>query len=531
MSLSLSLSLSLGGSQGGGGYVTLPTYATIATFGDSITVGTSASDLTHPGTFWASLLATQVGATLSNQGVSGTVLQNSNDSGGSARANNGRDRFISALTGASLKAAAFIAYGFNDARYTAAPATLNVANYKNDYREIINGLLSTGYARSDIYIGSPYGISDTGLNTGSTGFTGQTRVGFETFVTAAYEVAEEFGVRYCDLYAATNNATFYTNTDANDSIHPTDTGHATIFAAWRDRTLLVNSRAAPATVSASVLAQAVTVTAAAVSGAASYEYALISAYADALTNTNGAFTSVAAGTYRAKSRAVFSGGTKGPWTFATSDSTVAAASGIFVSDTFTDTNGVALTSHNAPTGGAWTLQSGNTTSAAPAIQSNQLYCAGTTGVFQNAGVPAGADMYAQADFTKLSAETGASIGLALRMQTGANTLYWARFIEGTGWQIWKTSAGASAQRGSTVTSPTFNVSDVKTVRFEVQGAGLTPGVDDPVLRLIVDGSTIINTTDNAGTRIATAGFAGIRSATAVTTTTGVHMDNYEAGTL
>ena len=35
---------------------------------------------------------------------------------------------------------AVIAYGFNDARYIAAPSTFNVAEYANDLREVLNGL-------------------------------------------------------------------------------------------------------------------------------------------------------------------------------------------------------------------------------------------------------------------------------------------------------------------------------------------------------------------------------------------------------
>lgn len=216
-------------SQGGGGPLPMPaSVASVVGLGDSITVGQQASDAAHQ---WINLVSAALSAgTPLNQGIQGTVLQNSNDSGGAPRTNNGRDRYVSALLGTNKKEMAFVAYGFNDARYTGAPSTLNVANYTVDLREVVKGLLGGGYGPDRICIVSPYWISDTGLNTGSAGFTGQTRALFEQFVAAAASVAAEFGVYYADAYAAMRDnggeSLIYT-----DFIHPIDAGHAVIAAA------------------------------------------------------------------------------------------------------------------------------------------------------------------------------------------------------------------------------------------------------------------------------------------------------------
>lgn len=226
MSLSNSISISLVSRLNGSRTFSFPSAVdSVVVFGNSIAAGQNASVAANR---WINLVATALGAgTPLNQGIAGTVLQNSADSGGSARSNNGRDRYVTALLGTNKRDMVFIAYGFNDARYTGAPSTFNVANYENDLREVVAGLINGGYAQSEICILSPYYITDTGLATGSAGFTGQTRSGFEEFVTASASVAEDYGVYYVDIYAymLANGAGTLIDTD---NIHPNDTGHAVI---------------------------------------------------------------------------------------------------------------------------------------------------------------------------------------------------------------------------------------------------------------------------------------------------------------
>ncbi len=106
-------------------YIKVPSYATANIMGDSYTTGSLASSGANA---FPALLATALGFTLTNKGVSGSVFQNSNDSTGSPRADNGTDRFSLASTaanggiiGSNAKAALFIALVFNDARYIGAP--------------------------------------------------------------------------------------------------------------------------------------------------------------------------------------------------------------------------------------------------------------------------------------------------------------------------------------------------------------------------------------------------------------------------
>lgn len=519
--------------RGSAAGLSLPAYASIATFGDSITAGSSALATANR---WANRLATALGASLSNQGIAGTVLQNSADAGGAPMANNGRDRFAVALTGVNKKAAAFICYGFNDARYIGAPGTFNVTQYTNDYREMLNGLVMGGYELSDIYVAAPYHITDTGLVSygADPNFSGQSRAGFEAYVAATAQVAAEFGVRYCDLYTAVNSPDWIANVDAGDHIHPDDAGHAYITTAWLTRTVETNARPRPASV-ANIRngANQIDATCAAIAGATSYELALVSAFVNLSTQSgaslSASFTSLAAGDYRVKARGVFADGGKGPWTFASADISIAAPTGIFISDSFTAAAGSNLVGHMPETGGAWSLQPGASTSAGPKISSaGRLYQAGTVAVMQNAAVAGGADMYVAADLVALSIITGNSVGLGVRMQAATNTLYWSRYLPGTGWQIFKTINGTTQQLGSTVAAPALVAGQTKQMRLEVTGT------IDPVLTLRVDGTSILTATDNAGTRITAAGKAGIRSITGGTIdtdTTGIHMDNFKADTL
>lgn len=201
-----------------------PFVGSTVAMGDSITVGAAA---TAPANRWVNIVTTELGSTLVNAGIGGTVLQNSNGAGGTPLNNNGRDRYESVMTGAAKRELGIVAYGFNDARYTAAPATFNVTEYINDYREIITGLLAAGYSNNRILIVGPHYITDAGLATGTAGFTGQTREGFLEYVYAARQVAYEFQVLYFDSYhhmEANGGASLI----SEDDIHPNNQGHAVI---------------------------------------------------------------------------------------------------------------------------------------------------------------------------------------------------------------------------------------------------------------------------------------------------------------
>lgn len=215
------------GGGGGGQQISLPaSVVNLAAFGDSYTQGTGASGAAQR---YINIVAASIaGGIVLNQAISGTVLQNSFDAGGAPMANNGRDRFAGALTGAAAQRETLvIAYGYNDARYVASPSTFNVQQFENDYREVLDGLLAAGYRRDRIILVTPWWISDVGLTTGSSGFSGQTRSGFEAYVSVVKSLAAQYDTYLADAYAAMRDGGG-ASLIGSDNIHPNDAGHAVI---------------------------------------------------------------------------------------------------------------------------------------------------------------------------------------------------------------------------------------------------------------------------------------------------------------
>jgi lysophospholipase L1-like esterase len=197
----------------------------LATFGDSIT---QALHIDPPAARWANRLAALLGVSLVNRGLSGTVLQNSPDATGKPRAGNGRSRYAADLLGPGRTDLVAIVYGTNDARYTAAPATLNHDGFVRDYRAILAGLFNAGYAPEAIVIGSPPHLPDAGFAVGAEdGFAGQTREAFQRFVGTVKTIARDTGT----YYAPINEAMASPEADAlilPDHVHPPAAGHARI---------------------------------------------------------------------------------------------------------------------------------------------------------------------------------------------------------------------------------------------------------------------------------------------------------------
>ena len=202
----------------------------LAVFGDSITVGLNAS---APSEAWPALLAKAANIpVVRNRAISGTILQGGAMANGWPRPDNGVGRYREALLGEDGAEALAILYGYNDGRYTAAPATLNAQAFRRDYAEMLAGLLERGFAAGSIAIGSPPCPSERGFGVGSAGFAGQTRAGFERYVEAARSLAAEFGVYYAPVYEAMR---VYGEGElmSDDVTHPNDAGHAVIGAAFR----------------------------------------------------------------------------------------------------------------------------------------------------------------------------------------------------------------------------------------------------------------------------------------------------------
>ena len=196
----------------------------IRVFGDSITAGFAAS---QPHLAWPALFAVEMDALpLRNHAIPGTVLQASRLADGNARPDNGVGRFAEALLNTPHRDAILILYGYNDARYTAAPDSMNARNFSRDYAKMLERLIEAGHAER-LAIGSPPYIPEAGLSVGSAGFTGQTRRGFEAYVRTVRDLARRFDIFYAPVYErmkASGDGTLA----SPDITHPNDAGHRVI---------------------------------------------------------------------------------------------------------------------------------------------------------------------------------------------------------------------------------------------------------------------------------------------------------------
>ena len=200
----------------------------IRVFGDSIAAGFNAS---QPRLAWPALFAAAVdGVPIRNRAIPGTVLQGAHLADGKARPDNGIGRFEYTPLDARHRDAILILYGYNDARYTAAPDTMNVQNFTRDYAWILENLIRAGHG-DRLAIGSPPYIPDAGFAVGSAGFTGQTRMGFESYVEAVIVLARRFSLFYAPVYE-TMEAHGDGTLASVDLIHPSDAGHRAIFDAF-----------------------------------------------------------------------------------------------------------------------------------------------------------------------------------------------------------------------------------------------------------------------------------------------------------
>lgn len=495
----------------------IPNQTSIVGIGDSITFGANASTQANR---WLERVGVSLGgATVLNQGISGTVLQNSNDSGGSPMANNGRDRFFAALGGINKRNFLFHAYGYNDARYTGAPATFNVTQYAVDYREVMNGLMELGYGPDTMCIVAPYYITDTGLNTGSAGFSGQTRPGFLAFVDAAKAVALEYNTWLADPYTAmlNNGAGALIDTD---NIHPTDAGHAVIATAVL-ASAKANTNIAPVLTVSSPSAGNINWSLSAVAGATSYtvEYMAHNGTTYAFTGTvtgaslSGSFTSLTPNYYTIRARANFASGSSG-WVF----KRVLASLPTLVSADFAGTAGTLLSAYVPEIGSGFAVQSGYAPASENVLDGvGGVYSQTNAGVYRNATAPLGPNYYVEATLQFYSTLAGDNIGITAYAAAAANTFYFMQWNQGTNqWRLFRNSLG------SNTSVATFNdtfTSGTRVIRLTIQ--------DMPGYKQItgsVNGVDRLSYQDPAPLAL---GPAGIRDAFAKAVGTGIHMIDFK----
>jgi len=450
------------------------TVSSVIGFGSSTTEGDGAS---ATATRALNLIAVAMGAgTIRNKGIAGTVLQNSPDASGAARASNGRDRFAADLLGANLSERLYILYGANDLRYTGAPATFNLAGFANDMREVMNGLLLGGYAREAIVIGSPNWYPDTTYSVGSTGFTGSNRTVHEAYVAECLAIATEYGVAYADVYGKMRDLGGTVLMSA-DGLHANDAGHQVIAHAFL-KASQSNARATPllGTASSPDLQQ-LSLAWSAVSGAVSYtvETGLAGSYAfnESVTVTalSQLFTGLAAGSYVARVRANFADGA-GPWSFWTTQVAVSDAATpvrtITGQDSFIGETPVTLVENLVPDLGTWAKHALSTGAAAITSDGNALRGPGSTSQFCVATLDnqaLGSGVFVELDFVVRSNNAQLTSYAVARAASDSLTFLAAGY-NGSAWRILKYVAGSVSVVGTY--SLAEAVGATPTMRFEVE---------------------------------------------------------------
>lgn len=156
---------------------------------------------------------------------------------------------------------------------------------------------------------------------------------------------------------------------------------------------------------------------------------------------------------------------------------------IYISDTFTDTNGTAIASHTPDVGGAWNTSGGIT------IQSNQLIC----GQF-NSGHPynsttsmASADYEVLADVVwSVAADGNADMaGVIGRFNTAASDYYCAYYnTTGASWHLSKFISGGETSLGTS--AMTYVQGQTHALTLRMQGSTIT---------MLVDGTSLVSVTD------------------------------------
>ena len=186
----------------------------------------------------------------------------------------------------------------------------------------------------------------------------------------------------------------------------------------------------------------------------------------------------------------------------------------FVTDTFTDTDSTALTSHTGETGATWTKHTSYGAATIGTIQSNRLRSGDVTNdiCVYASGSPATAEYDVQCDLVAMGAVTNTFSGPAGRIDTAANTMYLVQSrIAAAQHRLFKGVTGTFTQLGSfTATLASC------TVMLQIR---------DAAKKMFLNGVEQISSADNA---ITAAGKAGLRMKDDVSNSSGCHIDNFSA---
>lgn len=182
----------------------------------------------------------------------------------------------------------------------------------------------------------------------------------------------------------------------------------------------------------------------------------------------------------------------------------------FLSDTFTDAYGTLLTAHSPATGGAWSINSGDTSAqvgTGPGASGHVMQGWGTGTFARNAAAPAGTDYTVSAPITHGgSYYYGLQGGVIARCQTSSTTGYvlvWD--IPSQNWKLYRVVSGSWVQLATTGSYP-VSFETWATASLAVAGSGAT------VTLTAKNGSDTLfggAVTDSDASRIVAAGYAGI----------------------
>lgn len=191
-----------------------------------------------------------------------------------------------------------------------------------------------------------------------------------------------------------------------------------------------------------------------------------------------------------------------------------ATSTDFVVDTFTEASDIALTSHTGETGATWTTHPSYTSSFSIDSATDRIFPSTDPQAAYASGVPPNANQEACVDIF-VHSNVSANVGPCVRMDTSANTMYCARYNSGTNWQLRKLLTG-TATTLATSTNQLISVGASKRVCVLANGTTIS---------MTVEGVSEGSVTDSD---ISGAGRTGVRAAGSILSSTGYHMDNFNA---
>jgi hypothetical protein len=173
---------------------------------------------------------------------------------------------------------------------------------------------------------------------------------------------------------------------------------------------------------------------------------------------------------------------------------------VIVNDTFTDTNGTALTAHTGEIGATWTLHP-TTPTATWEIQTNRARNTTVAGAILASGTPHFPDYDVEAEFF-LFADVSTAFGIIGRCDPTVMTAYSFRHSQIVGqWELYKLVAGTGTLL-DTVALDSISPGTTVTMKLEMRGSDIRAYVDDVEVCGAVDSA--ITATGRAGFRTTSA---------------------------